>query len=95
MPIAPDFDPNSDEVTRQTGGGSGGTGANGDTVAINQVAGNDGTRPNDNTILTLNNGGVIDTAAPAGTIQSDVNYEFRITSNVAGASILVDGILNS
>jgi hypothetical protein len=91
MPIAPEIDPNSDAILRQPGGGSGGTGANGGTIVVNEVAGRDGRLPGDNTFLTLNNGGRIDTTAPAGTTESDVSYEFKITSNVAGASIMIDG----
>ena len=57
----------------------------------NEVGGGQGALPGDNTRLTLNNGGRIDREAPAGTTESNVVYEFKITSNVAGASIMVDG----
>ena len=56
-----------------------------------EIGGGQGAPTRDNTRLTLNNGGRIDRDAPAGTTESNVVYEFKITSNVAGASIMIDG----
>ena len=96
MPITPEGENTgmnaSDDQLNGSNRGSGGAN-NEDSAApvFNEVGGGAGAEPRDNTRLTLNNGGRIDREAPAGTTESDVVYEFKITSNVAGASIMVDG----
>lgn len=45
MPVAAERDPNLDAISQPIAGGSGGNGANGDTVVQNKVAGQDGNAP--------------------------------------------------
>jgi hypothetical protein len=96
MPITPEGENTgmnaSDDQLNGSNRGSGGANNEDSAVPVfNEVGGGAGAEPRDNTRLTLNNGGYIDPAAPAGTTESNVVYEFKITANTAGASIMVDG----